>query len=218
MGARYRRPTWLAISPVGECGILAALFEREHSGAGQVIDAAMIDGASLLMTFIHGLYDAQVWNPERGTNMVDGGAAYYDTYQTADGKYLAVGAVEPEFFAALTAVLELDDVDIDFQLDRASWPQWRKVLGEKFREKTRDEWEAIFADADACVSPVLTPWEGPTMTPIFNQIGPVATSCERDSWRPTRFACRIAARNPALRASSGSASAMVVRKASSTGR
>lgn len=140
-------------------GVMAALFERERSGRGQVIDAAMVDGSSLLMSFIHGLYDAQVWNPERGTNMVDGAAAYYDTYETSDGKYLAVGAVEPEFFANLTAALGLDDADIDFQLDPSSWPQWRTLLGEKFRQRTRDEWAKVFADVDACVSPVLTPWE-----------------------------------------------------------
>lgn len=142
-------------------GVMGALFERERSGIGQVIDAAMIDGASLLMTFIHGLHEAQLWNPERGTNMLDGAAAYYDTYETADGKYVAVGAVEPEFFATMTRVLGLDDADIDFQLDPGSWPQWRTVLGNKFREKTRDEWTEIFADVDACVTPVLTPWEAP---------------------------------------------------------
>jgi len=142
-------------------GVMGALFERERSGIGQVIDAAMIDGASLLMAFIHGLHDVQLWNPERGTNMLDGGAAYYDTYQTADGRFVAVGAVEPEFFATLTDVLGLDDAHLDFQLDPNSWPQWRQVLADKFREKTRDEWAEIFADVDACVSPVLTPWEAP---------------------------------------------------------
>lgn len=114
-------------------GVMGALFERDRSGMGQVIDAAMVDG----------------------------GAAYYDTYPTADGKYVAVGAVEPEFFATLTAVLDLDDAEIGFQLDPSSWPQWRTVLAEKFREKTRDEWAEIFADVDACVSPMLTLWEAP---------------------------------------------------------
>ncbi|MGV0813765.1 CaiB/BaiF CoA-transferase family protein [Mycolicibacterium boenickei] len=140
-------------------GVQAALIERERSGTGQVIDAAMIDGAGLLMTFIHGLYEAQLWNPQRGTNMVDGGAAYYDTYRTADDQYMAVGAVEPEFFENLTATLELDDAEFDFQLDPGSWPRWRAALAEKFATKTRDEWSAIFADVDGCVSPVLSPWE-----------------------------------------------------------
>ncbi|BBX87385.1 CaiB/BaiF CoA transferase family protein [Mycolicibacterium aubagnense] len=142
-------------------GVMGALFERERSGFGQVVDAAMIDGASLLMTFIHGLYDTQMWNAERGSNMLDGAAAYYDTYQTADGKHVALGAVEPEFFATLTAVLDLDDEDLGFQLDPTSWPRWRAVLAEKFRTKTRDEWADIFGDVDACITPVLSPWEAP---------------------------------------------------------
>lgn len=143
-------------------GVMAALVERARSGAGQVIDAAMVDGASLLMTFIHGLYEAQMWNPQRGTNIVDGGAAYYDTYKTADDQYMAVGAVEPVFFENLTATLELDDSDFDFQLDPSSWPRWRAALAEKFAGKTREEWERVFADVDACVSPVLSPWEAHT--------------------------------------------------------
>lgn len=140
-------------------GVMAALIERQRSGTGQVIDAAMIDGASLLMTFIHGLYEAQMWNPQRGTNIVDGGAAYYDTYRTADGEYMAVGAVEPAFFENLTTALEMDDADFDFQLDPSSWPKWRAALAEKFATKTRDEWSEIFAEVDGCVSPVLSPWE-----------------------------------------------------------
>ena len=140
-------------------GVLAALLERRQSGRGQVIDAAMVDGASLLMTFIHGLYEAQMWNPQRGTNIVDGGAAYYDTYKTADDEYMAVGAIEPDFFENLTTTMGLDDADIDFQFDPGSWTQWRAVLAEKFATKTRAEWAEVFADVDACVSPVLSPWE-----------------------------------------------------------
>ncbi|MEV0669718.1 CaiB/BaiF CoA-transferase family protein [Mycobacterium sp. NPDC050441] len=140
-------------------GVMAALMERVQSGAGQIVDAAMVDGASLLTTFIHGLYEAQMWNPQRGTNIVDGGAAYYDTYKTADDRYVAVGAVEPAFFENLTATLDLDDLDIDFQLDPRSWPRWRAALAEKFATKSRDEWARVFADVDACVAPVLSPWE-----------------------------------------------------------
>lgn len=140
-------------------GVMAALIERERSGTGQVVDAAMVDGASLLTAFIHGLYEAQMWNPQRGTNIVDGGAAYYGTYKTADDRYVAVGAVEPAFFENLTATLGLDEVDIDFHLDPRSWPQWRTALAERFASKTRDEWSQVFADVDACVAPVLSPWE-----------------------------------------------------------
>ncbi|MEZ0049430.1 alpha-methylacyl-CoA racemase [Mycobacterium sp. MAA66] len=140
-------------------GVMGALYERDRSGRGQVIDAAMVDGSNLLMTFFHGLHARGMWTDKRGTNMTDGGAAYYDTYETADGKFVAVGAVEPEFFAQLVAVLDIDDSELDFQIDPRTWPQWRSVLTAKFKERTRDEWAEAFADIDACVSPVLSPWE-----------------------------------------------------------
>ncbi|MGY0499431.1 CaiB/BaiF CoA transferase family protein [Nocardia sp. FBN12] len=140
-------------------GVLSALYERERSGRGQVVDAAMVDGSSLLSTFLHGLRADGLWERERGDNMLDGGAAYYDTYETSDGKHMAVGAVEPEFFFQLTAILEIDDEDLGFQIDPTTWPAWRERLAAVFRTKTRDEWAEIFADVDACVSPVLSPWE-----------------------------------------------------------
>lgn len=141
-------------------GILAALHERERSGQGQVVDVAMVDGASLLMSFIHGLRAAGLWGGERGTNLFDGGAPFYDTYETADGKYVAVGAVEPEFFAELVERLDLTDAPGQFELDR--WDELRDALAVAFKAQTRDEWAAEFADSDACVSPVLTPWEAPS--------------------------------------------------------
>ncbi len=140
-------------------GILGALYEREKSDLGQVVDAAMIDGSSLLTVFMHGMHAAQLWNEERGTNMLDGAAAHYDTYRTKDGKYMAVGAVEPQFFAQLVAVMGIDDSAHSFYLDSRGWPQWRELLASEFATRTRAEWEAAFDGVDACVTPVLSPWE-----------------------------------------------------------
>lgn len=140
-------------------GVLAALYERQHSGQGQIIDAAMVDGSSTLMAFVHGMRGAGMWNSERGTNMLDGAAAFYDSYETRDGKYMAVGAVEPEFYAELLQLLELDPAEMPAQHDPHGWDSTKAFLTDVFKSKTRDEWSAIFADSNACVSPVLTPWE-----------------------------------------------------------
>lgn len=138
-------------------GILAALHERSSSDRGQVVEAAMVDGANLLMAFVHGLHAHGLWSGPRGTNLFDGGAPFYDTYETADGRYVAVGAVEPEFFALLVEALDLPDVPGQFDIER--WPELRHRLAVAFKERTRDEWAEVFAESDACVSPVLTPWE-----------------------------------------------------------
>jgi alpha-methylacyl-CoA racemase len=140
-------------------GILAALHERTNSGQGQIVDAAMVDGASLLMSMMHGLHAQQLWNDERATNMFDGSAAYYDCYETADGKFMSVGAVEPQFFAELLERLGLAEEDLPFHLDRAGWPRLKARLAEVFATKTRAQWGEIFFDSDACVFPVLSPWE-----------------------------------------------------------
>jgi alpha-methylacyl-CoA racemase len=142
-------------------GILAALVERQRSGRGQVIDAAMTDGSALLTSFIYGLRARGAWNDERGVNLLDGGAPFYDTYPTADGKYVAVGALEPRFYAALLAGLGLADAGLPAQLDFAGWPVLRERFAKVFAERTRDEWTAVFAGTDACVSPVLSPAEAP---------------------------------------------------------
>ncbi|CAM2918885.1 CaiB/BaiF CoA transferase family protein [Skermania piniformis] len=140
-------------------GIVSALYERDQSGRGQVVDAAMVDGAALLTTFLHGMRAAGMWPGERGTNALDGGAPFYDTYETADGKFMAVGCVEPHFYAQLLAKLGLADAELPNQLDARGWPEVRNAIAGVFAQKTRAEWTEIFADSDACVSPVLTPWE-----------------------------------------------------------
>jgi alpha-methylacyl-CoA racemase len=142
-------------------GILAALVERSASGLGQVVDAAMVDGSALLTSFIYGLRGGRGWNDERGTNLLDTGAPFYDTYVTADGGYVAVGALEPQFYAALLAGLGLTDAGLPDQHDRAGWPALRKRFAETFALRSRDEWEQVFADTDACVSPVLGLAEAP---------------------------------------------------------
>ncbi len=142
-------------------GILAALFERASSGQGQVVDAAMVDGASLIAEMIWAWRGAGAWSDERGVNLLDGGAPFYDTYECSDGRYLAVGALEPQFFQALAEGLELKlDADYD-HTDPAGWPDLRAQLTRKIRTRTRDEWAAHFLDSDACVSPVLTFAEAP---------------------------------------------------------
>ncbi len=135
-------------------GVLAALLERSTSGHGQVVDAAMVDGASTLMAMTWALRGAGSWSDERGSNLLDGGAPFYDTYRCADGGYLAVGAIEPQFWAIVVDVLGLDDVPD--QLDVGRWPELRSRVAAVIATRDRDEWAALFAPLDACVSPVLT--------------------------------------------------------------
>jgi alpha-methylacyl-CoA racemase len=142
-------------------GILAALVERATSGLGQVVDAAMVDGSALLTTFVYGLHAAGTWQDKRGVNLLDGGAPFYDTYRTADGEYMAVGALEPQFYAALLTGLGLADAELSGQHDRDGWPVLRQRFAAAFAARTRAEWEQVFAGTDACVSPVLSIAEAP---------------------------------------------------------
>ncbi len=136
-------------------GILAALWERQRSGKGQVVDAAMVDGSSMLIQMMWQMRASGMWSDVRGTNMLDGGAPYYDTYECADGRYVAVGAIEPQFYAAMLAGLGLDAANLPPQNDTARWPELRAVLTETFASRDRDHWAKVFADSDACVTPVL---------------------------------------------------------------
>ena len=137
-------------------GVLAAVFEAQRSGQGQVVDAAMVDGSALLMTMTHAFRHMGIWEDERGTNMLDTGAHFYDVYETADGKYLSVGAIEPQFYDALLDGLGLDKSDLPWQHDRAEWPALTKKFAGIFATKTRDEWMAIYEGTDACVAPILS--------------------------------------------------------------
>ncbi|BAH53368.1 CaiB/BaiF CoA transferase family protein [Rhodococcus opacus] len=140
-------------------GILAALHERTRSGRGQVVDASMVDGAALLTAFVHGMNAAGLWQEGRGQNVLDGAAAFYDTYECADGLHVAVGCVEPHFYGELLDVLGLSGEDLPLQYDLDAAPELKAQLADVFATRPRDEWAALFADSDACVSPVLSPWE-----------------------------------------------------------
>ncbi|GIE98898.1 CaiB/BaiF CoA transferase family protein [Paractinoplanes rishiriensis] len=142
-------------------GVLGALLERARSGRGQVVDAAMVDGSALLSAFLHGMLANGLWAHPRGENTLDGGAPFYDTYRTKDLGFVAVGALEPAFYAALLDGLGLAGADLPAQYDRDGWPELRKRFTERFAERTRDEWAATFAGSDACVAPVLSPAEAP---------------------------------------------------------
>jgi alpha-methylacyl-CoA racemase len=137
-------------------GILAALWERERSGMGQVIDAAMLDGASVLAHMLWSMYGGGAWNGRRGENFLDGGAPWYDTYECADGGYMAVGAVEPEFYQRLLEGVGLVAEALPAQHDRSGWPALRDRLTEAFLARPRQHWTQVFEAVDACVTPVLT--------------------------------------------------------------
>jgi alpha-methylacyl-CoA racemase len=136
-------------------GVLAALFERERSGEGQVVDAAMIDGVSTLMAMYWTLAEHGMWSTARGTNMTDGGGPFYDTYQCSDGRYIAIGAVEPQFYDRLLRGLGLDPAEMPPQMDASSWPAVRQRFADIIATKSRDEWTSDFSEIDACVTPVL---------------------------------------------------------------
>lgn len=140
-------------------GIVCALLEAKMSGRGQVVDAAMVDGASTLGTMLFGFAAAGIWRPERGTNFLDGGAPFYAVYETSDGEHMAVGAIEPQFYAVLLDLLGLPDEDAASQWDTSLWQSTRERLAVAFRAKTRTEWTSVFSGTDACVAPVLSMWE-----------------------------------------------------------
>jgi alpha-methylacyl-CoA racemase len=142
-------------------GVLAALWERERSGIGQVVDAAMVDGVSVLAQMFWSFRASGLWTDQRGCNLLDSGAPFYDTYACADGHYVAVGALEPQFYAALLEGLELSEQDLPGQLDLAGWPVLRERFTNVFASRSRDEWIAVFEGTDACVAPVLSFTEVP---------------------------------------------------------
>jgi len=136
-------------------GILAALHERKQSGKGQVIDAAIVDGASSLMTVIYGMLAQGIWRDDRGQNFLDGGAPWYATYRCQDGRYVSVGAIEAKFFAQLLDRLGINASQFPDHMDRECWPEIRTALAKCFASKSRDEWCTLLEGSDSCFAPVL---------------------------------------------------------------
>lgn len=136
-------------------GVLAALWEAERSGRGQVVDAAIVDGASSLTGLLHGMMSTGLWRDQRGTNMLDGGFPWYDTYETSDGGHMAVGALEPAFYDQMVELLGLTPDEAD-RSDPKRWPELRQTLATTFASRTRAEWTDVFEGTDACVAPVLS--------------------------------------------------------------
>ncbi|QKW30293.1 CoA transferase [Streptomyces seoulensis] len=142
-------------------GVLAALHHARATGAGQVVDAAIVDGAAHLATMIHGMLAAGAWQDRRGANLLDGGCPYYGAYETADGAHMAVGALERRFYDEFAARLGLPSDLADAHADLARWGELREAVAARFKSRTREEWTALFADSDACVAPVLSLREAP---------------------------------------------------------
>jgi len=142
-------------------GVLSALYETRHSGKGQVVDAAMTDGTALLSAMMYGMKAGGHWSNQRGENLLDGGAHFYDTYACADGKYVAIGAIEPKFYALLLELCGIDDPTFSGQMDSRRWPVLKHRLADVFRTRTRDEWCMLMEGSDVCFAPVLDWDEAP---------------------------------------------------------
>jgi alpha-methylacyl-CoA racemase len=141
-------------------GVVCGLLEARSSGRGQVVDAAMVDGVAILMTIFHGLRAGGIWDDEPGTNVLDSGAHFYEVYETSDGGHIAIGAIEPQFYATLLALLEIDPDEMP-QWDKARWPEFKERLAALFATRSRDEWAALLEPAEACATPVLGLAEAP---------------------------------------------------------
>ena len=142
-------------------GIVCGLYEAQRSGKGQVVDAAMVDGVSALMAMVYGLRAGGAWIDRRGENFLDGAAPFYDTYETADGKWISVGSLEPQFYALLLKHAGIEDPDFQAQFDTHRWPEFKRKVAEIFKGKTRDEWCEIMEGTDVCFGPVLSLDEAP---------------------------------------------------------
>ncbi len=142
-------------------GMLGALLEAQRTGKGQVVDAAMVDGASSLITSVHAGLASGFWNRGRASNVLDTGAHYYDAYETLDGKYIALGSIEPQFYAELLELTGMAQEALPQQNDRTRWPEMKARVAAIVRTKSRAEWEEIFEGSDVCFGPVLEPWEAP---------------------------------------------------------
>jgi alpha-methylacyl-CoA racemase len=163
MGRKGERPA-IPLNLVGDFGggglllafgMVCAMFEARGSGEGQVVDAAMVDGSAMLMASIYGAHHTGFWTDERGTNLLDSGAPFYEVYETADGKWVSIGSIEPQFYADLLGRLGLAGEELPEQMDMAAWPEMKERLAALFKTRSRDEWCAIFEGSDACFAPVL---------------------------------------------------------------
>lgn len=169
-------------------GILLALLARERTGKGQVVEANMVDGSNYLATFPRMLLKTPTWNRPRGENLLDGGCPWYDTYETKDGKYMAVGALEPQFFVKLIKGLGLEGRGIfETRDERQRWPALKNLFTQTFRAKARGEWEAIFDGTDACCTPVLTYKELETDTSREGDQRPAVTLTDTPSFAVSRI-------------------------------
>ncbi len=137
-------------------GMLAALLEAQRTGVGQIVDAAMVDGSAVLSAMIYGFYATGLWTENKGENLLDTGAHFYEVYETKDNKFMSVGCIEPQFYAEFLKLAQIEDPDFKSQWDRTKWPELKEKLKIVFKEKTRQEWTEIFAGSDACTVPVLT--------------------------------------------------------------
>jgi alpha-methylacyl-CoA racemase len=142
-------------------GVACGLVECKASGRGQVVDAAMVDGAAILMTMMHAMRQMGVWREERGANMLDTGAHFYDTFETADGKYVSIGSIEAQFYAELLEKIGLAGEDLPRQMDRAQWPAMKERFEKIFKTRTRAQWCEILEGSDVCFAPVLEMSEAP---------------------------------------------------------
>ncbi len=174
-------------------GILAALLERTRSGQGQIVDAAMVDGTASLATMVYGVLGEGAWSDAREANLLDGAAPFYDTYRCADGKFIAVGALEPQFYAELLRLVGLAEIMPGDQYDRSSWPAQRRLFEEAFARRSRDEWAQLAHDSDACLAPVL----GLTEAPHHPHLAERGTFVQVDGVTQPRVAPRFS-RTPGL--------------------
>ena len=143
-------------------GVLAGVLHARATGEGQIVDAAMVDGSASMLAMTHSFINAGLWREERGANLLDSGAHFYEVYETSDQRYMAVGAIEPKFYAELLRGLGLEDEVLPQQMDREQWPELKRRFASIFATKTRDEWTKVFEAEDACVTPVLSPREAAT--------------------------------------------------------
>jgi len=143
-------------------GILSAVINSMKTGKGQIVDSAMVDGSLSLMSFFYSLKEMGHWVDYRESNLLDGAAHFYDTYECLDKKFIAIGSIEPQFYSILLEKLEINDSKFDNQMDKSTWPELKNIISEKVKLKTRDEWEFAFKDSDACVTPVLDMEEAQT--------------------------------------------------------